>query len=93
MKSRDRPAFHTRLRFVRTDRGLSRRQVAEAVGVHYQTIGYIERGEYSPSLDLTLRLARLFDLPVEALFSLDPFPPLDADALSGDGGTAPGREA
>ncbi len=51
--------------------------------MHYQTIGYIERGEYSPSLDLALRLARHFDLPVEALFSLDPYPPLDAKALMG----------
>ena len=83
MKDRQRPAFHTRLRVVRTERGMSRREVADAVGVHYQTIGYIERGEYSPSLDLALRLARLFGLPVEALFSLDPFPTLDADALMG----------
>lgn len=83
MKDRQQPAFYTRLRVVRTERGMSRREVADAVGVHYQTIGYIERGEYSPSLDLALRLARLFGLPVEALFSLDPFPTLDADALMG----------
>lgn len=83
MKRDDEPAFYTRLRLVRTERGRSRKEVAEAVGVHYQTIGYIERGEYSPSLDLALRLARHFDLPVEALFSLDPFPPLDAKALMG----------
>jgi DNA-binding XRE family transcriptional regulator len=69
------PAVYTRLRVVRTERSLSRKALAEAVGVHYQTIGYIERGEYSPSLDLALRLARHFELPVEALFSLDPFPP------------------
>lgn len=77
------PAFYTRLRLVRTERGVSRRELADAVGVHYQTIGYIERGEYSPSLDLALRLSRCFDLPVEALFSLEPFPPLDADSLMG----------
>lgn len=77
------PAFYTRLRLVRTERGMSRREVADAVGVHYQTIGYIERGEYSPSLDLALRLSRCFDLPVEALFSLEPFPPLDAESLKG----------
>lgn len=64
------------------ERGVSRRQVAEAVGVHYQTIGYVERGEYSPSLDLVLRLARYFELPVEAIFSLDPFPPLGSEGLA-----------
>lgn len=77
------PSFYTRLRLVRIERDVSRKELAEAVGVHYQTIGYIERGEYSPSLDLALKLARYFDLPVEALFSLDPFPPLDARALTG----------
>lgn len=77
------PAFYTRLRLVRTERGVSRRDLAEEVGVHYQTIGYIERGDYSPSLDLALRIARYFDLPVEALFSLDPFPLLDAESLIG----------
>lgn len=75
--------FYTRLRLVRSERGVSRKELAEAVGVHYQTIGYIERGDYSPSLDLTLRLARYFELPVEALFSLDPYPTLDARALLG----------
>lgn len=84
MGDKGEPAFYSRLRLVRTERGLSRRTVADAVGVHYQTIGYIERGEYSPSLDLALRLARYLELPVEALFSLDPFPPLDARALMGD---------
>lgn len=74
-------SFYTRLPVIRAERGISRKQLAEAVGVHYQTIGYVERGEYSPSLDLVLRIARHFDLPVEALFSLDPFPPLDAEAL------------
>lgn len=68
---------------MRTERNLSRRQLADAVGVHYQTIGYIERSDYTPSLELALRLARYFDLPVEAQFSLDPFAPLDAQALTG----------
>lgn len=76
--------LHTRLRLIRTDRGVSRKDLAEAVGVHYQTIGYIERAEYSPSLDLGLRIARFFDLPVESLFALEPFPPLDAHALAGE---------
>lgn len=75
--------FYTRLRLVRAERSISRKDLAQAMGVHYQTIGYIERAEYSPSLDLVLRLSRYFDLPVEALFSLDPFPPLDASALMG----------
>lgn len=67
---------HNRLAMVRAEREVSRQALAEAVGVHYQTIGYIERGQYNPSLDLALRVAEFFELPVEALFSLRPFRPL-----------------
>ncbi|MER5202544.1 helix-turn-helix transcriptional regulator [Streptomyces sp. NPDC002825] len=67
---------HNRLAVVRAERKVSRQALAEAVGVHYQTIGYIERGQYNPSLDLALKMARFFALPVEALFSLEPFQPL-----------------
>lgn len=56
--NRGEPAFYTRLRLVRTERDVSRRDLADQVGVHLQTIGYIERGDYSPSLDLALRIAR-----------------------------------
>ncbi|WP_415948095.1 helix-turn-helix transcriptional regulator [Streptomyces sp. KLOTTS4A1] len=67
---------HNRLAVIRAERKVSRQQLAEAVGVHYQTIGYIERGQYNPSLDLALKIAKFFGLPVEALFSLEPFRPL-----------------
>ena len=43
---------------------------------HYQTVGYLERGEYAPSLHLALRIARYFDVPVESVFSLEEFPRL-----------------
>jgi DNA-binding XRE family transcriptional regulator len=65
---------HNRIALLRTERGISRRDLADGVGVHYQTIGYLERGEYSPSLHLALTIAAYFDVPVEVVFSLDPFP-------------------
>lgn len=49
---------------------LSRQELADAVGVHYQTIGYIERGEYSPTLALGLRLAQALNCTIEDLFQL-----------------------
>jgi putative transcriptional regulator len=64
---------HNRVAMLRAERGISRRELAEALGVHYQTIGYLERGEYSPSLHLALRIAAYFDVPVEVVFSLKPF--------------------
>jgi DNA-binding XRE family transcriptional regulator len=79
--SAERELVHNRLPLLRANRGLSRTALAEELGIHYQTIGYIERGEYAPSLHLALRIAHFFDLPLEAIFSLEPFGPLGADAL------------
>ena len=64
---------HNRIAMLRAERGVSRRDLADALGVHYQTIGYLERGEFSPSLHLALRIAAYFDVPVEVVFSLKPF--------------------
>jgi putative transcriptional regulator len=68
--------IHNRLAVLRAERGMSRLDLARAVGVNYQTIGYLERGDYSPSLELALRLSEVFGLPVEAVFSTRPFEPL-----------------
>ena len=68
----DEPVY-SRIEVLRGDRGLSRQELADSVGVHYQTIGYLERGEYSPSLSLALRLAEVLESPVEQMFSLTPF--------------------
>jgi DNA-binding XRE family transcriptional regulator len=72
---------HNRIQLLRTERGWSRQQLADMLGVHYQTIGYLERGEYSPSLHLSLRIAALFELPVDAIFSLQAFRQLSSTAL------------
>lgn len=71
--SGDAPAFYTRLPAIRAELSISRNELAKAVGVHYQTIGYIERCEYSPSLNLVLQIAAHVDQPVEEIFSLRPF--------------------
>jgi putative transcriptional regulator len=68
--------IHNRIAMLRAERGISRRQLADALGVHYQTVGYLERGEYSPSLYLALRIAEYFEVPVEVIFSTKPFPRL-----------------
>ena len=65
--------MYSRLAEARADLGLSRAELADIVGVHYQTIGYIERGEYSPSLSLALHLAAALGAEVTDLFSTEPF--------------------
>ncbi|MGA9747688.1 MAG: helix-turn-helix transcriptional regulator [Nocardioides sp.] len=67
-------AVHNRIAILRVEQGVSRRELADALGVHYQTVGYLERGEYNPSLHLALRLADFFHVPVEVIFSATPFP-------------------
>jgi putative transcriptional regulator len=71
-------SLHNRIALFRAERGVSRRELAEAVAVNPQTIGYLERGDYSPSCELALKIAAYFGVPVEAVFSLRPFPPLAA---------------
>jgi DNA-binding XRE family transcriptional regulator len=66
------PVFN-RIEEVRTAMGLTRQDLADKVGVHYQTIGYLEREEYSPSLVLALRISKSLNQEVSALFSLLPF--------------------
>ena len=63
---------YNRIEAARTEIGLSRQDLADKVGVHYQTIGYLEREEYSPSLVLALRIAKALSQEVSELFSLNP---------------------
>ncbi|HVD48303.1 MAG TPA: helix-turn-helix transcriptional regulator [Candidatus Limnocylindria bacterium] len=63
---------------LRAERGLSRQQLADALGINYQTIGYLERGDYNPSLELAFRIAEYFGLPLEAVFSRQPFAPMSS---------------
>jgi len=65
--------IHNRISLFRAERGTSRRELADAVGVNPQTIGYLERGDYKPSLELAMKIAAYFDVAVEHLFSFRPF--------------------
>lgn len=74
--------IYNRLPMLRAERGLSRLALANALGINYQTIGYLERGEYNPSLELAFRISEFFHLPIEAIFSTHPFKPLSEEAYS-----------
>ena len=71
--------IYNRLPVLRAERGLSRQDLAKALGINYQTIGYLERGEYNPSLELAFRISEFFNLPIEAIFSREPFKPLSEE--------------
>jgi putative transcriptional regulator len=70
-----------RIAVLRAERAVSRKELAAAVGVNFQTIGYLERDEYRPSVELALKLSQYFGLPLEMVFSLKPFAPISAELL------------
>lgn len=65
--------IHNRVKLLRTERGLSRKDLADAVGVNFQTIGYLERGDYNASLELAFKIADYFELPIDMVFNPRPF--------------------
>ncbi|WP_026066321.1 helix-turn-helix transcriptional regulator [Actinoalloteichus spitiensis] len=71
--------IHNRLAVLRAERRMSRTELARAVEVNPQTVGALERGDHYPSLDLAMRICEVFDLPVEAVFSREPFTPLSRE--------------
>jgi putative transcriptional regulator len=62
-----------RLRFDQDE--MTQQQLAEKVGVTRQTIVAIEKGNYSPSLELAFRFALVFNVPLEQVFFIEPDSP------------------
>ncbi|MBT2135793.1 helix-turn-helix transcriptional regulator [Croceibacterium sp. LX-88] len=73
--------IYNRIAVFRAEVGMTRKALAEKVGVNPQTIGFLERGDYNPSLELALRVSQVFKVPVELLFSFTPFPSVAATLL------------
>ena len=78
--------LYNRVSILRQERGLSRKDLAEMIGVNYQTVGYLERGEYNPSLDLAFRISEVFGLSIETIFSTQPLRPLSEELFGSGGG-------
>ena len=57
-----------RLKVLRAERDWSQADLAQRLDVSRQSVNAIETGKYDPSLPLAFRIARLFDLPIEAIF-------------------------
>ncbi|WP_412099386.1 helix-turn-helix transcriptional regulator [Corynebacterium aurimucosum] len=77
-KKPKRPLFN-RVRVLRVERDMTRAQLAEMIEVNPQTVGALERGDHSPSLDLAFNVCEVFDLPVEAVFSRTEFTPMSSE--------------
>jgi putative transcriptional regulator len=68
--------LYNRIAVLRLERSMTRQVLAAAVGVNPQTIGFLERGDYTPSLELAFKICSVFKLPVEGVFSPNPFRPM-----------------
>jgi len=60
-----------RLRILRAERDWSQADLAERLEVSRQSVNAIETGKYDPSLPLAMKLGRVFNLPIESIFSDD----------------------
>ena len=60
-----------RLKVLRAERNWSQQELGMRVGVSRQAINAVETGKFDPSLPLALKLARVFDTTVEAVFELE----------------------
>lgn len=63
-----------RIKELRTERGWTQQDLADAVGVSRQSINSIERQRYEPSLTLAFKFARVFGCAVDAIFTLEDTP-------------------
>ena len=66
--------IYSNLATVLWQRGITREELALALDVKPQTIGYIELERYVPDLLLALRISAFLGVPVNELFALQPFP-------------------
>lgn len=60
-----------RIRVARAEMRITQQQLADAIGVSRQTINAIESGKFVPSTVLALKMAQIFQKPVEDIFMLD----------------------
>lgn len=60
----------TSLKSTRESRGMTQQELAERIGVRRETILHLENNRYNPSLEMALKVARVFDLKIEDLFEL-----------------------
>jgi putative transcriptional regulator len=63
--------MHNRIKELRAGRDLSQLELAQKVGVRRETIVFLEKGKYNPSLRLAHDIAKYFGLAIESVFLFD----------------------
>ena len=62
--------IETNLKQVRESKGMTQKELADILEIRRETIVHLERNKYNPSLELALKISKVFQLPVESLFKL-----------------------
>jgi len=63
--------MRTRIKELRAAQGMTQVELAKRVGVRRETIVFLEKGKYNPSLQLAHAIAKTFNLPIEEVFIFD----------------------
>ena len=63
--------MRTRIKELRARFNLTQEQLAKKVGVRRETIVFLEKGEYNPSLKLAAKVARVLDSAIEEIFIIE----------------------
>lgn len=66
--------MNNHIRSLRAERGWSQAELADMLDVSRQSVNAIETGRYDPSLPLAFAIAKLFQLPIESIFTPDQEP-------------------
>lgn len=63
--------METKIKELREEKGITQQQLADIVDVTRQTILFLEKGKYNPSLRLAWKIAQVFEKPIESVFSFE----------------------
>lgn len=63
--------IHNRIKEYRACRNMKQEELAQLVGVRRETIGNLEKGRYNPSLVLAWNIAKVFEVPIEEIFTVE----------------------
>ena len=63
--------LYNRLKELRASKNINQQELGKLVGASRQTISLIERGDYSPSVTLAIKIAKVFDVTVEEAFQYE----------------------
>ncbi len=81
-KLRFKKKLRSKIKEFREEKGLTQTELAERIGVSRQTIYSLEKGDYNPSLTLSLKIAEVLNKPLNNIFFLEPVIKIKLESLS-----------